>query len=412
MSGSYVCSVSRGATSHGPKAWTNRSALQVVSGGTTYLARAEWELDATYVAHHAFVVSPLGLDGTLGASMTIPVESPDGIAAVAAAPQGQGFAVFWVDAHALNFASFDGQGALVGQPKVITALERGNDLSVLLHVAAGPSGSGFAVALSMLKDDALQPYALFLDANGAARGTLRRLGTRTSNADAYQNPAPEVIATRDGYAFAWTERVADSGRLFFTKTDAVGSETVAPKIVASTTGAKMHLNESGFGGGRTRLAETASGFILAWTEAYGGETDATGISSTGAWAVVRLAQLDAQGVATGPNATLRAPEDDVDEVEPVLTPFGDALAVAWGRGSHIYLCAGCVPDHRIDFVLVDPASLTPLSNVVTITNDGDRRGGGLLGKQVALTGSSFLTLYDRTFHTSADPGSAVFSCTK
>jgi hypothetical protein len=71
-----------------------------------------------------------------------------------------------------------------------------------------------------------------------------------------------------------------------------------------------------------------------------------------------------------------------------------------------------VPDHRIDFVLVDPASLTPLSNVATVTNDGDRRGGGLLGKQVALAGSSFLTLYDRTFHTSADPGSAVFSCTK
>jgi len=69
-----------------------------------------------------------------------------------------------------------------------------------------------------------------------------------------------------------------------------------------------------------------------------------------------------------------------------------------------------VPDQRIDFVLVDPTSLTPLSNVVTVTNGGGNGGGGLLRKQVALTGSSFLTLYDRTFHTSAEPGSAVFSC--
>jgi len=279
-------------------------------------------------------------------------------------------------------------------------------------MAAAPSGSGFAVVLSLRKDNAVEPFALFLDANGAPRAPLRRLGAGTSNLNSYHDPAPAVLATQDGYAFVWSDLSAQSGRLFFSRTDALGTETVAPTLITSTPGNQLHLNGTGFVGGEARIAATASGFVAAWTEAYWGDTENGDFSpSKGAWSVVRLALLDSNGVPTGPNATLRARENDVDEVEPVLTPFGDALAVAWGRGSHIYVCGGCVPDHRIDFVLVDPTSLSPLSNVVTVTNQGSDARGGLLHKQVALAGSSFLTVYDRTFHTSAEPGSAVFTCT-
>jgi len=414
VSGSYVCSVSRDATSYAPKAWSNLVALQGVTGGTTFLARAEWASDNYDLAHHAFVVSSLGLDGTLGAPMTIPVESPDAIAAVSAAPLGQGFALVWADAQALTFAAFDEEGAMLGQPKVVTTLDRNPDSTIQVHLATGPSGSGFAVALSMRRGvEPIEPHVLFLDANGTARGPLRRLGTPPDDPALYSDPSPDVLATEEGYVFVWSDTSADAAHLFFSRTDAVGTETVAPKIVASTTGTKLHYNNAGFGAGRMRLAEIANGFIAAWSESYWGDPDPGGFSpGKGAWAVLRLALLDAQGTPTGPGATLREPENDVDEVDPVLTPFGNALGVAWSRGSHIYICAGCIPDHRIDFVLIDPQSLTPLSNVVTVTNGGASRAGGLLGKQVEAIGSSFLTLYDRVFHTTAEPGSAVFTCTR
>lgn len=414
MSGSYVCSVSRDVTSYAPKAWTNLAALQGVPGGAAFLARAEWELDATFTAHHTFVVSSLGLDGALGTPLTIPVESPEAIAAVAAAPLGQGFALVWADAHGLNFAAFDGQGAPVGQPKVVATLDRNTDSSLQVRLAAGAADSGFAVALSMRRGvEAIAPYALFLDANGTARGPLRRLGAQPDDPTLYSDPSPDVLATHEGYVFVWSDTSADSAHLFFSRTDAVGTETVPPKIVTSTTGTKLHYNNAGFGAGRMRIAETANGFIAAWSESYWGDTEPGGFSpSKGAWAVLRLALLDSQGTATGPSATLRAPENDVDEVAPVLTPFGDALGVTWSRGSHIYICAGCIPDHRIDFVLVDPTSLTPLSNVATISNGGSSRAGGLFVEQIAPIGSSFLTVYDRVFHTTADPGSAVFTCTR
>jgi hypothetical protein len=412
-SGSYVCSVSRDATSHAPKTWTGLSALQVVAGGAAFLARAEWEMINYYAGHRSFVFSTIGLDGTLGAPTTIPVDNADAVKGLAAAPQGSGFVLVWVDDAGLHFAAFDGQGVLVGQPSLITTLDRDRLDPVRTRMAAGPSGSGFALVLSIVRNGVALPYALFLDATGAPRGSLRPLRVDPSSPSAYYDSAPDVLATQDGYALVWSELEPKSGRIYFSKTDALGNQTVAPTIVTSATGDRPSLNGSGFAGGGMRIIEGAGGFIAAWTESYNGYTEDGGWSPTkGAWSVVRLARLDSQGVPTGTTATMRAPENDVDEVEPVLTPFGDALAVAWGRGSHIYICGGCVPDQRIDFALIDPTSLSPLSNVVTVTNGGGDSGGGLLRKQIALTGSSFLTLYDRTFHTSAEPGSAVFSCTR
>jgi len=109
---------------------------------------------------------------------------------------------------------------------------------------------------------------------------------------------------------------------------------------------------------------------------------------------------------------MRPFQADVDEVEPSLVPFGDAVAVLWARGSHIYICGGCVPDHGIDLLLVDPATLTPLSNVVSLTNGGDPRGGGLLRHRAAVVGSSLLVPYLLTFHVYASLGSAAFDCAK
>jgi hypothetical protein len=112
----------------------------------------------------------------------------------------------------------------------------------------------------------------------------------------------------------------------------------------------------------------------------------------------------------GAPAALRAPTDSIDEAEPTLVRFGDAVAVLWARGSHIYLCGGCVPDHRVDLLLIDPAGLTPLSEVVSITNGGGTQAGGVLRRQVAVLGKSLLMAYRLQFHVHNTPGSATFEC--
>src|SRR6185436_18251059 len=122
------------------------------------------------------------------------------------------------------------------------------------------------------------------------------------------------------------------------------------------------------------LVRAGDGFVAAWIEGRRGSFQEPGSGGS----VVRLARLDGAGQRLGPPVSLRPYQAEVDEVEPTLVPFGEALAVLWGHGSHIYSCAGCHPDHRIDLMLIDPATLTPVSNVVSIDNGGAPRAGGLL----------------------------------
>lgn len=84
--------------------------------------------------------------------------------------------------------------------------------------------------------------------------------------------------------------------------------------------------------------------------------------------------------------------------------------MSWARGTHIYVCAGCVPDHRIDLLLIDPSDLTPLSEVVSITNGGGVKAGGLLRRQITALGQSLLLTYRLSFHVHNTPGSATFAC--
>jgi hypothetical protein len=58
-------------------------------------------------------------------------------------------------------------------------------------------------------------------------------------------------------------------------------------------------------------------------------------------------------------------------------------------------------------VLVDAATLSPVSGVATIERE---RTGGLLRRQVAVLGDTLLTTFGITFHVHEEPGSASFRC--
>ncbi len=415
VAGTYTCAVTRDRTSLAPRTWTGRSALLPLADGSISLSRVEWETSTSGIlgpTARSLLTSRFGIDGALSAPTTIPVDDPELIFALASAPRGDGFALVWADEQALHFAAFDASSTLVLGPKSIAS--PAIDSQIQLYMAADRAGDGFALALTERNEQKLEPRALFLDRDGNARGPLRPLATTAASATMYQFPAPYVAPATNGYVFIWNDPAGKSGRILFMKTDTKsGTEVIAPHAISFTDDAAVAVGVGGFGFERPgpRIVEMGNAFVAAWSEGRQGRAPAGDFSPTeGGGAVVRLTRLDSEGNPTG-SALLRAHEDDVDEVEPVLTPLGDALAVSWSRGTHIYICGGCVPDHRIDLVVIDANSFDPLSQLVTVTNGGGRGAGGLLRKQTAVAASSLLMLYDVTFHTSTTPGSLAYTCT-
>jgi hypothetical protein len=244
-----------------------------------------------------------------------------------------------------------------------------------------------------------------LDSMGNVRAAPRAL-TAMPGAT-FASPAPAIAATTSGYAMIWRDPSSSAGGIDFASAGLTGAEAEARHRVSAPVGPGLVVGGvNSFESATNALLANGDGFLAAWIEGrQGGDLH-------GAGSVVRVARLDGRGNRLGDASSLRSFQADVDEVEPSLVPFGDAVAVLWARGSHIYICGGCVPDHGIDLLLVDPATLTPLSNVVSLTNGGDPRGGGLLRHRAAVVGSSLLVPYLLTFHVYASLGSAAFDCAK
>jgi hypothetical protein len=410
--GRYRCRLSGARKDHAPVSWGayGDSALVVTgSPGTAYLARRETTFEPRSPgAVWKLVVGPLGADGTVGPP-SAELGSGNEVTQVAAAREGAGFAVVWTDADRLRFARFDAAGKLLGEARDVAS---GVVEALRLGLAAGPDG-GFGVVFDSLIGQGNQRGVFFmvLDGTGAVRAAQRRLDVPSQGIE-LTLPQPSIVGGSNGYAMLWNLTRDERGGVEFARADAGGVEVVARRLVSTFTADGTKVGRSAiFAPGRTALVEAPGGYVAAWVEGQvPGKPDTSTGRGSGAWIVVMLARLDTDGVRQGAPAPLRAPADSIDEVEPMLVPFADAIAVSWARGSHIYLCGGCVPDHRIDMMLVDPADLTPLSEVVTLDKDPAIRGGGLLRRDMVVAGSSLLTTFRHTFHVSNTPGSATFTC--
>ena len=82
----------------------------------------------------------------------------------------------------------------------------------------------------------------------------------------------------------------------------------------------------------------------------------------------------------------------------------DRPSVALG----VDICAGCVPDHSLKFVVLDGQDLTPQSSVVELSNT--LPSGGLLSPEAARTGDDLLVVSTVTYHTSAEGASGTIRC--
>jgi len=404
----YHCRVDRGLTETAPLLWSPWPVMTTTAAGNTYLARVESTMtDPFFPGPGQVTVSTFTAAGVLGPPARLASLPPGASVYLDVAPRTDGAAVVWADTatDTLTFASIDGAGQTVTAARSIpidTAERRlGN-----VKLAAGSDG-GFALIYQLVTINGVRELRLaMLSAEGALRGTPRLLATGSSS---FSDVEAQIVGVPGGYAMISVAPNAVRGRIDFSKVDLAGVETVAPRAISVTDREGTLVGYGGFWSAGISLLPDGDGFLAAWPEQDRGNID----NNTGASAVVRLVRLAADGARLGTPAALRAPVLDVDEIEPSLVKFQDSVAVLWSRGSHIYVCAGCIPDHRIDLMLIDPVDLVPVSEVVTVSPalaaDNTLRGG-LLRKSMAAQGASILTAFNITYHTSYRSASATFVC--
>jgi hypothetical protein len=402
--GTLQCTIARDRTDHSPRNWTTPPAMVTTTGGSTFLIRPE-STQGFPPGPSELVASTLDAAGTLGSPIVIPSAAAD-VGEVAAAPRGAGFAAVWGEGTALRFAAFDDAGAIAVAPKTVLSGGAIDSVYTVPSLAAGPDGGFGLVYTATAETDKREVRFVVLNADGTMRGTPRALnaaGTLVS----FVWPAPSIVADANGYAMIWRSPTEARGGIDFARADAAGAETVARRRI-SVTNAEGTLvgGSSGFDRPTNALLAVDGRYVAAWTEVHQGDF------SSNASSEIRIVRLSTDGVAQSPPVPLRPATTDIDEVEPVLVKVGSAAAIAWGRGTHIYICGGCIPDHRLDLLPFDPTDLTPLGDVVSITNGSvsGSRAGGLLRKQLSAFGTSVLAAYQLTFHTTAKPGSAAFTC--
>ena len=398
----HQCRVDRGRTDHSPRQWSGRQSMVTTLGGT-FLGRLEATAPDPLLplipGRPRLLVSPLAPDGTFGQPVTVSSADPETMGGVTMVTTPTGFAGVWVEGGSLRLAGFDSQGALVTPARSLSLPGLSRDFRPM--VAAGTDGGFGVVYRGLIEGQASEVRLVVLDASFAAKGPPRVLGTAAAP---YADPGASIAAGAEGYAVLWRGPSGMVGQIEIALTDLSGTVIVPARPVSTPRTGVTVGGTAGFDPTTTALLRTESGFLAAWTEL---RFDPEAMS--GAWSIVRVARLSPYGLVEA-SAPLRAPTADIDEVEPSLVEFGDAVAVLWARGTHIYICGGCVPDHRIDLLLIDPITLAPRSNVVSVGNGGGQKAGGLLRREVAVVGPSLLTTFNLTFHVHATPGSASFVC--
>jgi hypothetical protein len=88
---------------------------------------------------------------------------------------------------------------------------------------------------------------------------------------------------------------------------------------------------------------------------------------------------------------------------------GEDLGLVWSQGGVIYICAGCMPDNHLEFVVLDGEDLNPVSAVVRLENAEPM--GGFILPQIASVGDSLLVTSTLQYHVSGEGAFGSITCT-
>lgn len=395
------CAVGFAQNNLAPIAFQRTAVGSALQGSTMRIAGVETGTFGNFPAPDPrFISATLGADGELADLVTIAGAVPDDITRVelVALPNG-GYAVLWVELDDLRFAAIDAAGAVTVAARTLS--QSTGDYSTQLNTAMLADGT--IGVLYNAPGPGQKGLWRFLATNAA--GDLVVDSKLLESTDLLYGLQGVLVPTNSGFAALWNDLAGDRVQVYFAVLDAQGDVTVPPKQISRPVGDGVNAGASfSFGPGSLSLLPVDGGYLAAWPE--GAQGDFEGIPH-GAFSVIRVARLDLGGELLEPASLVRSRVDDLDAVEPRLMKMGDDVVLMWSEGAHIYICAGCMPDNRIQVVTLDPASLVPTSNVVELAPQGP---GGFLVRQDQVIGSDILSIFQVTFHVHSDTASGGFSC--
>lgn len=338
-------------------------------------------------------VAPVAEDGSLGAPAVVGIGEGERTN-LSATALGDTLLAVWVEDGELMSATFASDGTVRSGPHALHDLD--TTFGALEVVATGDqSALVFWGKLSGGVTGVTQLFVLAVDQDGRASGAPRvaiDLGAR------FAPPRPAFVEVDGGAVYLYAKPTEGGGTMHFGRLDASGA-AVGDEVQIAEVGPRF----LGFAFDRVALLPQGDGFLAAWADSSPAET-----IDGEAWTMVELARLDADGaVVDGPHV-LTPPVVDIDYVEPALFTYGDAVALTWGRGDHIYVCAGCVPNHDVELVLFDPVRLAPVSEVARIL--AAPTGGGLLRRRHVVSGAHIATSFEVTFHVTDRYAEGTLSC--
>ncbi len=397
----FRCEVTRTATAPLPLRWASDAYAPVTTaGGRTFLVRREFD-ESVSSGYGPLVVSTFAPDGTLGAAIELPSDPTAELWGMGAVPAGDGFLATWLEAGSLRTALRNADGGAVADPRILEALIA----DVQSWPVAAPLGTGFALSWGAPEGEGRAVRVQRLDAAGTVAGSPVTLAWTP---EPWLDPTPTIAAGDGRWGVLWREGDWTRGYVNFAAVDAAGNIVVPAKRL-SVDEPNVRISGGEFGRARSALVPAGTGWLAAWAERRSGEAVDSGASVT-----IKVARLDGEGNVIEV-APVRPVTAEVEEVQPVLVPFGDHVALFWSSGSVIYICTHCSPHHRIDMVLLDPATLVPVSEPTSLVPSGAGGmldpSGGFLDLQAAVTGDDFLMTFAERFHVSADPLSATVRCT-
>ncbi len=217
----------------------------------------------------------------------------------------------------------------------------------------------------------------------------------TNLGESYGASASAALTNDGAIAVTYSAGTLESS-VYFVVLDADGTPRFEPRRISrkasDTSSSRLSFTP------RNNLIAVGDAVLVAYME-----ENLDYVTSTG-HVLVRIAEVDAEGNAA--LHALQAPVEGQEDMYPTFVSFEDRVGLAWTTGSIIWICGGCIGDHDMHFVLLDPQTLVPSSEVAThlhMTN-------GAITPLLAVDGEDIATAANLDFHASTLGATGAMRC--
>lgn len=352
-------------------------------GDTVWYARGEAPSDGS--GSSSLELSTLGLDATLGEAIPLGSSEFDSFYSTQIAATPAGLLIFTLrfgtGGAELYLAAVTNEGVVNHSVAVIEGIANTVD-----NYALSVGSDEVALLYSSQEDSSNVLYYATLDFEGTLLGEPK-LVRRTP--DGIYPGA--ITATSQGYLFSYVMGYHPSS-LFVQSVEgakALGAEipiATNPNLLSPAHSMLVHDSE----------------VLFAWTDT-GGSWDNSDLHRT-----TMLSRLDSEGKRATKDVRVQRPVASQERVSPKLLEHDGSVGLLWSEGSVFYICAGCMPDNHLNFVMLDGATLAPSSETLTLTNPAS--DGGLIAPVGVWRGDDLSVVAAVAYHTSGEGAAGTITC--